>query len=443
MRGPGNPTTVAGLEFTNGRASNLACTVRRGHIAVEWDGRKVIDWRGDFKRLSLKVPETERNEAIQAGGLFLHAWKDTYRVGKLTLTPLPPEVTDDTSSRPPADKTGSIQALELVRKFGDSEKYVCDVEFDPDSRHVYALSADKLLRIWDAETGDLVPTCERYRSWPAGGVAVSPAGSLAATSHNDGIIRLFDTDSAQVVHTLTGHTAEVRDATFSRDGRHLLSGSNDKTIRVWDVRTGDELVKVEKGFPVSCVALSPDGRYFVSPAGNGFALWEAATGKFQRQTGWTSQLSRIAYSPNGNYILTVSNQESKELTRDKDRFLSLWDAQKLSFVRNVKCGMKRIVSAVFSADSRMIVSGNADKTIRVWDVETGREVARHQADKRYTNHVAVSADGRYIVCGGGRYLRNGIAMDDGDHALRLFRMPTLDEPPAAAESVEAETSPVP
>jgi WD40 repeat protein len=295
-----------------------------------------------------------------------------------------------------------------------------DVVFAPDSRHVLTGDGDQCVRIWDVETGKMTLTSERG---PARvGIAVSPDGKLIA-SHGgleNRVVDLLDASTGQVVRTLTGHTLGVRDVAFSSDSRRLLSASSDRTVRIWDVAAGKELLKLDHRHMVGGVALSPDGKRLASTANLWLTLWDVDTAEKIKETEIPgSSFGGPAYSKDGRHLLTVQRLRGSE----PSGFLVLWEAETLTIIRRFEGHTKGIRSAVFSPDGRMIVSGSGDKTLRVWDVQTGREIARHEADNHYTNHVAVSPDGRYIVCGGGQYTEGRKPLDDGDHALRLFRLP--------------------
>ncbi|CCM05582.1 uncharacterized protein FIBRA_07810 [Fibroporia radiculosa] len=182
----------------------------------------------------------------------------------------------------------------------------------------------------------------------------------------------------QSLPAFDGHTGGVLSVAFSPDGRHIVSGSRDNTIRVWDAQAGAQLLPAFDGHTswVTSVAFSPDGRYIVSGSfGGTIRVWDAQTG--------VQPLPAF-----------------KGHTRS-DKTIRVWDAQTSAQSLPAFEGHTRGVNSVaFSPDGQYIVSGSEDNTIRVWDVQTGvQPLPAFDGHTSSVLSVAFSPDGRHIVSG--------------------------------------------
>ena len=197
-------------------------------------------------------------------------------------------------------------------------------------------------------------------------------------------------------HVLQGHTDQVMSVSFSSDGRHIVSGSSDKTIQLWDAQTDGQVGNHLQGHTSSVlsVAFSPDGRHIVSGSSDKtIQLWDAQTGGQVGNPlqGHTSLVLSVAFSPDRRHIVSGSH----------DKTIQLWDAQTGGQVGNPLQGHTSSVwSVAFSPDGRHIVSGSDDKTIQLWDAQTGGQVGNPlQGHTSSVWSVAFSPDGRHIVSG--------------------------------------------
>jgi WD40 repeat protein len=173
------------------------------------------------------------------------------------------------------------------------------------------------------------------------------------TDPNRAMLRVFE-----------GHTEWVASVAFSPAGRQALSGSDDNTLRLWDVATGQELRRCEGHTNgVTSVAFSPDGRQALSGSGDRtLRLWDVATGQeLRRCEGHTNTVTSVAFSPDGRQALSGSSDDT----------LRLWDVATGQELRRFEGHTNKVTSVAFSPDGRQALSGSWDKTLRLWDVDRG------------------------------------------------------------------------
>jgi hypothetical protein len=234
-------------------------------------------------------------------------------------------------------------------------------------------------------------TLRGHTSWVTS-VAFSPDGRLLASGSDDQTLKLWDVETRQEVRTLRGHTDPVWSVAFSPDGRLLASGSGDNTVKLWDVETGQE-VRTLSGHtdPVWSVAFSPDGRLLASGSGdNTVKLWDVETGQEVRTLrGHTFLVVSVAFSLDGRLLASGS----------LDNTVKLWDVETGQEVHTLRGHTDSVWSVAFSPDGRLLASGSDDQTVKLWDVETGQEVRTLRGHTSWVTSVAFSPDGRLLASG--------------------------------------------
>ena len=166
---------------------------------------------------------------------------------------------------------------------------------------------------------------------------------------------------AGLIRTFAGHTAQVLAVAFSPDGRSALSGSGDRTLKLWDVATGRELSTLAgHTAAVTSVAFSPDGGSVLSgSADESLKLWDVATGKEIRTfTGHTERVMSVAISPDGRSVLSGSD----------DMRLKLWDVATGKEIHSFTGHADSVGSVVFSPDGRSALSGSHDMSLKLWNL---------------------------------------------------------------------------
>ena len=213
---------------------------------------------------------------------------------------------------------------------------------------------------------------------------------------DDKSLKLWDAATGKVLHTFEGHSRAVNSIAYSPDGARVLSGSFDDTLKLWDATTGKILRSLEvhsKGSStgVSSVAFSPDGIRVLSGGYDGtLKLWDATTGKILRTfEGHAYPINSVAFSPDGARVLSGGD----------DKTIKLWDAATGKVVRTFEGHLDGISSVAFSPGGARVLSGAKDKTVKLWDVATGKVLRTFEGHADAVTSVAFSPDGARVLSG--------------------------------------------
>ncbi|WP_224240268.1 serine/threonine-protein kinase [Hyalangium gracile] len=233
-------------------------------------------------------------------------------------------------------------------------------------------------------------------------VAFSLDGRYLITSSDDKTIRLWDMQRGGS-RTLTGHTDEVWRVVPAPDGKHFASASKDRTVRLWNLETEESRILATHPGAADSVAFTPDGRRFVSTSRGDdlLRIWEVASGKLLRsfKTGM-GPLNLLVLSPTGRYALVKPMRGSRA---------QVWDLEQGTF--HSLEHQNTVMAIAFSPRGDVVATGAMDQTVRAWDVRTGKQrlLGEKLGDISY---LAFSPDGQRLAAG------------NSEGQLRLWDMPT-------------------
>ena len=250
-----------------------------------------------------------------------------------------------------------------------------------------ASTAGRTIVLWDLVTErELVRMESEYT---IDTLSVSHDGTLVAGAGLDGLVKVWQANTGQLIHTFRHHD-RVRSIAFSPTENILASGSEDKTIKLWNAITGTEILTIRRTEPISTVAFSPDGKTLawieVSPPDT-IHLWDVTTQSiiafYEDPT--VFDMNSIAFSPDRKTFVTVDVQYN---------IVKVWD---IDTGNTIDLGHIGLTPISFSPDSAMLATGGT-RGVKLWDVNTGRDVATIPVKpSSHVRLVSFSPDGKTLA----------------------------------------------
>jgi WD40 repeat protein len=226
-------------------------------------------------------------------------------------------------------------------------------------------------------------------------VAISPDGKWLISGSADRTIRLWEVATGELLRTLTGHEEGVQAVDFHPDGGLLASGGVDGTVLLWEGSAG-KVLRVFTGHKkgVNAVAFHPDGKVLASAGSDGtMRLWELETGEeLHVLTGHEGSVATVAFHPEGKLLASGG----------ADGSVRVWEAetgkQHVSFADHHGEAVRAVV---FSPDGKILASGGDDGQIQFRDVRTGEKLRSSYGHFEEVSSLAFSPDGKTLAAGSG------------------------------------------
>jgi WD40 repeat protein len=304
--------------------------------------------------------------------------------------------------------------------------WVDSAQISPDGSRILTASAEDpshltggIFRIWDAKTGVILLTFKGHPNGGAHSASFSPDGKRIVTSGLDKTGRVWDAASGQEVLTLEGHTDQVFDATFSRDGLHIVTASMDKSARIWDAQKGRlEAILAGHEFYVMRASFSADGRHIVTASADRTSrIWDAVD---------VNQLPMFRpISTNAAFTSDGSRVVSLNFSADTSE-IDVWDAKTGAIKGKLECPACEPISPAANVDKGdvLALSYNGD----VYNLDRG-EIIFHLHDQfgpdnaeltfGSDNTVLLSPDGKRLLLATNRVGARLYDLGSGSKVLEL------------------------
>jgi WD40 repeat protein len=349
---------------------------------AEHQQRAAAEWQAANRLL-----EQSYTRGIQAGGGEEMLWlarslREAARIGAADL---------ERSSRTQlAAWRPHLHALHWVAAHGAP---VSAVAFSPDGTTALTAGEDGVVRLWETETGQAAGP-GLAQPGPVFAAAFSPDGKTVLTgSGGDAAARLWDVQTRKLLAAPLRHHGPVFAVAFSPDGKTALTGSTDGTARLWDVRTGKSVGPVLRHVPgMVAVAFHPGGKKILTGGCNGAVLvWDAATGK---------ELARPVHGTGGEPATIAFEADGKRALITTGRAAQVWDVETGAKVGSGFRRLHWVYHAALSPDGKTALIGTDDYSAELWDVATGQAFGTAMRHGYWVRAVAFGPGGKTVLSGG-------------------------------------------
>ena len=287
-----------------------------------------------------------------------------------------------------------------------------NVAFSPDGQWIAAGGQDRIVHLWDANTGRHVKQLLGHPT-TIGGVAFSPDGQRLATLGMEGSLILWDMQTTEPIHRMQIPQPPHWTVEYDPTGKLLATGSQDGMVRLWDCETGAERLKFRAANgQARGLSFHPDGSrlavaLWCHPRIGELKVFDTAAGKeLFAMDGNGTYCQVIRHSPDGRYLATSTALG-----------VQLWDAATGAKVRHWGYQGDRCEDLKFSPDGALLVGGSNDKSVRVFDVREGKELGIYRGHQFSVHGVDISPDGSRVV---------SVSVEDFNSEIKVWN---ITEPP--------------
>ena len=215
-------------------------------------------------------------------------------------------------------------------------------------------------------------------------------GRKLVSGSSDRTVRIWDVRKGKQVKKLEGHGDYVMSVDITKDNKFIASASWDGSINIWKKNLKEPLLTIEGGFSyINSVAFSPTDRIIAAGGTDKKVfLFDYELGEiFKTFEGHTDAINSVAFSPDGKFLASGSS----------DTTVIIWDVYTGKAIRILQGHRDSVKSVAFSPDGKLLASGSWDSTIKVWNVKTGKLLRTLKGNELFVNAVDFSHDGKFLV----------------------------------------------
>ncbi len=271
---------------------------------------------------------------------------------------------------------------------------VNDLSFSPDGRLLAAASDDGTVGVWTIDGSPDPRVLSGFSDLPVFAVTFSPDGGILAVGSEDAKLRLWNTKTWSLEKTYSDHTETINSICFSPDGKKLFSASNDATVQIRSLESGELLYSLRNSETsdqhMNVVACSRDGKTAVTASwgDDKIRVWDAETGELKGliRSGlpW---LYALAFSPDNRQLAMAARSGA----------VRFWDPESNEQVRSLLGHTAGVRDLAFSSDGASLVTVSVDRTVKLWDIADIERRAPQRVFKNNFRSLVARPDGRVLA----------------------------------------------
>lgn len=270
---------------------------------------------------------------------------------------------------------------------------IAALAFSGDGTRLLSAGTAGEMRAWDAATGrERAPAGERREVHVA---RFSPDGSVLALGDLSGRVRLVNPADGRLLREIEAHSGGVATVAFLGNGKVLLSAGIWEAVRLWDAATGEKLLETPDDELFGAAAVAADGMTMVTASGHALFVWRFEEGPkpalklLTRQPGHLGQVQSVSFSADGRRLATAA-----------DHYVRIWDVETAREVRVLQGSERNYQSVAFSPAGRTVAAGSINTPVRLWDADTGKELSKIEELGSSVMKVAFSPTGKALAVAG-------------------------------------------
>ena len=293
-----------------------------------------------------------------------------------------------------------LNTEECINQFYSDRSIILSVRITNKHDILACSIKDKIVKIWDLNNSEPIETL-KSQSYNISLIDISSNGQYLATGSGEKIIKVWDISTGLYLQSLSGHLSEINAITFSNKNKILATASVDRTVKIWDITTGKCLKTLQgRADLVHSVIFRDDNKTIISGSQHSINFWDIDSRKcistFFENKDWFSSLAindrqkiiACANIGNENNVIRIWQLDSSNKSNQiPDQIL--------------KGHHDNIWSIALNPDGTKIVSGSSDRTVKIWNSQTGECLKTLIGHNRPVLSVVFSPDGNTIAsCGG-------------------------------------------